>query len=130
MPWGCTMWKPAFLCLALATAIVTPMEHPDRASLGGRVTDQAGAPVRGATVSATNTFTQDTVVARTDNEGLYGWKGLRQGRYSLFVSADGYGCLWMFDICLYRGEHTELNLTLRRSRDKQAGNCVSSQRSR
>jgi hypothetical protein len=87
-------------------------DHPDDASLGGRVTDENLVPIASATISARNVFSGEVEYARSDATGLYKFTGLRQGRYSVFAEAEGYGCRWVFNVFLFRGKSTELDLIL------------------
>jgi Carboxypeptidase regulatory-like domain len=95
------------LMLALART-----DHADDASLGGRVTDENLVAIASATISARNVFSGEVEYARSDANGLYKLTGLRQGRYSVFAEAEGYGCRWVFNVFLFRGKHTELDLIL------------------
>jgi hypothetical protein len=101
--------------LSMGTVFVLALariDHPDDASLGGRVTDENLVPIASATISARNVFSGEVEYARSDANGLYKFTGLRQGRYSVFVEAEGYGCRWVFNVFLFRGKHTQLNLVL------------------
>lgn len=100
----------AVLLLAFAR-----IDHPDAASLGGRITDENRVAIPLATISARNVFSDDVEYARSDSQGSYEFIGLRQGRYSVFASAEGYGCAWAFNVFLYREKRTQLDLMLRAS---------------
>jgi hypothetical protein len=60
------------------------------ASLTGQVTDNSGAVVPGATVTATNTDTSLAQTATTNGEGIYLIAPLPPGRYKLAVEARGF----------------------------------------
>jgi hypothetical protein len=105
--------------LSIGTMLVLALariDHPDDASLGGRVTDGNLVPIPSATISARSVFSGEVEYSRSDATGLYKFTGLRQGRYSVFAEAEGYGRRWVFNIFLFRGEHTELELVLTRCR--------------
>ena len=101
----------AVLVLTLAR-----IDHPGDASLGGRVTDENLVPIASATISARNVFSDEVEYARSDANGFYKFIGLKQGRYSVFVEAKGYGSKRVFDVFLFRGEHTQLDFVLTTSR--------------
>jgi hypothetical protein len=56
----------------------------------GTVTDQSGAPIPGATVSATNTGTGSKIDAVTDGDGNFAFRNLLPGSYDLGVSLQGF----------------------------------------
>jgi len=56
----------------------------------GKVTDQKGAAVVGATVRVTDSETNQTFTATTDAQGHYKIEGLTTGTYTVVVSARGF----------------------------------------
>ena len=110
----------------VALLLILPRgDDADAASLGGRITDEDQRPIEGAQVSASNVFSREIEMVQSDAAGYYKLVPLRQGRYSVFVKADGHGCTWVFNILLFRGQHTQLDIVLRRSQKKdQAGDCT------
>ena len=60
------------------------------AEITGTITDEAGAPVPGATVTVTNTATgrQRAVISTTD--GIYATSGLAPGEYITEVTLTGF----------------------------------------
>ena len=56
----------------------------------GTVNDQSGAPVPGATVTATNTGTGHKVDAVTDGDGNYAFRNLQPGTYDLAIHMSGF----------------------------------------
>jgi Carboxypeptidase regulatory-like domain/TonB dependent receptor len=58
--------------------------------LQGTVTDQNGAIVAGATVTLTNTATNSSSTATTNDAGLYRFNGLPQGTYTVAVTQSGF----------------------------------------
>src|SRR6185369_6032008 len=60
------------------------------ASLTGIITDQAGAVIPGATVTATNKATNLSRSATTNDEGLYVISNLPVGKYIVKVGASGF----------------------------------------
>jgi len=98
---------------------------PDAASLGGRVTDQNTTPIEAARISARNKFSGEVEIVESDAAGLYKIDRLQQGRYSVFAHAEGYGCAWVLNVFLCRGEYTNLDLVLTRSGKKvPSANCL------
>jgi hypothetical protein len=118
------------LATVLILFILPRIDDPDAASLGGRVSDENQKAINGVTVSATNVFSQKVDVVRSDAAGLYQFGPLRQGRYSVFAKAEGHACTWVFNVFLFRGQHTSLDITLRGSqKGVRAGDCTEAVRS-
>lgn len=92
---------------------------PDAASLGGRVTDENNVPIPGARISVRDSFSEEFHIVKTDSEGIYKVEALRQGRYSVFAQAESYGCKWVFNVLVFRGQHTNLDLVLTDARRKR-----------
>lgn len=91
---------------AIATAQVTT------ATIYGSITDQAGAPIVGATVTATMEATA-TSVATTSNElGEFTFTFLPVGRYRLTISAQGFKEQSQPGIELVAGQRQRLTYTL------------------
>lgn len=59
-------------------------------SLTGQVTDPSGAAIPGATVNLTNVGTNYVQTAVTDASGIYQFKLVPPGNYSLSISANGF----------------------------------------
>jgi len=113
------------LATVLVLLILPRIDDPDAASLGGRITDENLRAIDGATVSATNVFSREVEVAQSDAAGFYKLGPMRQGRYSVFAKAEGHGCTWVFNVVLFRGQHTQLDLTLRGAQKKvRTGDCT------
>jgi hypothetical protein len=124
------MVKVFGLTAALLVLLLPRIDDSDLASMGGQVTDENQRPIARATVSATNVFSQDVQVAQSDATAFYRLTALRQGRYSVFAKAEGHGCTWVFNVLLFRGQHTHLDLKLRRSqKEVRAGDCTEAVRS-
>ena len=113
------------LATVLVLLILPRIDDPDAASLGGRITDENLRAIAGATVSATNVFSREVEVAQSDAAGFYKLGPMRQGRYSVFAKAEGHGCTWVFNVVLFRGQRTQLDLTLHGSQKKvRTGDCT------
>jgi len=119
------------LATVLVLLILPRIDDPEEASLGGSITDENLRAIDGATVSATNVFSREVEVAQSDATGYYKLGPMRQGRYSVFAKAEGHGCTWVFNVFLFRGQHTQLDLTLRGSQKKvRTGDCTEALRSK
>lgn len=80
---------PTLILCVLASAL-TCLGQESRATLTGRVSDQNGAAIPGATISITSQQTQLTETATTSNEGNYTVPFLLPGRYTVKVEAQGF----------------------------------------
>ena len=74
--------------IAVACA-TSAMAQSTTGSIGGTVTDASGAPVAGATVTATNEGTNSQASAVTSADGDYVLDGLRPAPYTIRVDAGG-----------------------------------------
>jgi outer membrane receptor protein involved in Fe transport len=84
----------ALVCVTLACARpVAAQQSVDYASVSGRVTDQQGAVVPGARVSARQTQTNVTTETVTDSSGRFRFPYLKVGRYELKVRLQGFADL-------------------------------------
>ena len=80
-----SLWLITFLSLSSLLA------HAQfRASLRGTVTDQQGAAVSGATVTLTNTATNQKFVSASDANGIYQFNALGPAPYSLTAEHAGF----------------------------------------
>ena len=77
-----------FAVVVLATPLFNTLAAGGR--IEGKVTDPKGAAVAGATVTVTNSTTNQKFTARTDTEGRYKIENLPAGVYALVVSAPGF----------------------------------------
>jgi outer membrane receptor protein involved in Fe transport len=76
--------------VCLTAAIAHAQQTVTSATLTGRVEDLRGSLVSGATVTATNTETNQRFTAITDPEGQFRFPILRVGNYSLDITATGF----------------------------------------
>ncbi|HKP46440.1 MAG TPA: carboxypeptidase regulatory-like domain-containing protein, partial [Pyrinomonadaceae bacterium] len=63
------------------------------ATLTGRVLDASGAPVNGASLTASNVETNQKQAATTDGDGRYRFPYLQVGSYNLIIEAQGFSPL-------------------------------------
>ncbi len=82
------------------------------AGLSGRVTDQSGATVSGATVTATNLDTGITRTVVTDSSGRYELVALPIGRYEVRAKKEGFAEQIRTGILLVVGEDANADLRL------------------
>ena len=114
------MFLFAVLCtLFIATAgfllSSAPAWAQTGANLSGMVTDQTGAPITGAAVSATNV---DTAMARnttTDHSGRYQFQALPVGNYEIRVSKGGFGEQLRSGIVLAASQDATADIRMQRS---------------
>ena len=85
------------------------------ANLSGRVTDQTGAAVTGASVTATNTDPNMTRTTKTDQSGRYQFVALPVGNYRIRVSKSGFGEQLRSDIVLAAGQDATADIGMQRS---------------
>ncbi len=96
------------LSSALAVALETS------SAVRGVVTDQAGNPLSGATVTIRNETTSLTRVAETDADGEFSVRNLQVGdNYSIEASRTGYDAESVTGVVLALGEVTALGFALR-----------------
>src|SRR6266567_830039 len=83
-------WFSAILAACFATRIASAQETINYASMSGRVTDETGAVIEGADVTARQPDTNLTSATRTDREGRFRFPYLRIGRYEITVHQQGF----------------------------------------
>src|SRR5438445_9013944 len=81
-------------------------------AIGGVVTDQSGAMVPGASVTAHNLGTSGTATVTTDGSGRYIVGHLQPGTYSLEISAKGFAGFKATSITVEVGRVTFIDATL------------------
>ena len=86
--------KPALVLALLAIALLLTgakaVAQTTAVTLEGKVTDEQGSPLPGATVAAKNIDTGYTKSATTKEDGRYILSGLQAGRYECEVSIPGF----------------------------------------
>jgi len=78
----------------------------------GIVHDQAGAPVRGVTITATNVATNRRSVVASSREGVYTEPSLPPGEYRIDVELTGFKPIRQEGVILSTGEKVRLDFTL------------------
>jgi hypothetical protein len=75
----------------LALTVATLAQSLDTVTFSGKITDSQGAPVVGATVTATLVETGEGHSATTNDDGLYKIINLRPGNYKVTATNSGFG---------------------------------------
>lgn len=101
------------VALCAVTEPVTYAQDLDNVSISGRVTDQNGAIIPGATVTArfVETGAERSVVA--DDEGRYRIIELEAGEYTLRISSSGFATEEKTNLVTVAGQNVQLDLALR-----------------
>ncbi len=99
------------LCLLLLRSF--PVRAQVSAALSGRVTDQTGAAVTGATVTAKDTETGITRATVSDAQGRYELPDLPVGRYQVAAEKSGFAEAIRSGILLVVGEDATADLSLK-----------------
>src|ERR1051326_2117181 len=93
----------AFSLLLLVTSAVVAMAQCS-ATLTGTVTDQTGAVVAGANVTATNIATNVGTTTQTTDSGLYRFPTLPGGAYNVAINATGFKSAQVENVILTVGQ--------------------------
>ncbi|MFL6284859.1 MAG: carboxypeptidase-like regulatory domain-containing protein, partial [Pyrinomonadaceae bacterium] len=101
----------AALCLFAATA--ARGQDLDDVSFAGTVSDQNGAALTGAKVTATLVSTKSVRAASTDAEGRYRLVELQPGAYTLRVEAAGFATEARADVQTIAGQSVRLDFKLK-----------------
>jgi hypothetical protein len=100
------------LVAGISLLFILPRTEPNTATVSGYVTDENKRPISGAAVSIRNVFSGQVDETKSDLTGAYNLTGIKQGRYSAFAKAEGYGSIWVFNIILTSGAHRQLDFVL------------------
>jgi hypothetical protein len=96
-----------------AAGVCARAQDLDDATVAGRVADQNGAAVRGATVTATLATTGAARSVKTDAEGRYRLIELAPGTYSLRAESEGFAAEERAGLPALAGQTLRLDFTLR-----------------
>ena len=108
--------KRLFLILLLCTATVSAQQNTG--GLKGRVSDEFGGVIVGATVTATDAY-RVTKTATTNNEGAFNLAGLAPGKYTVRVSAQGFGTFENTEADVAAGRAEQMDVTLKVTIEQQ-----------
>src|SRR5882672_7149058 len=98
--------------LKLAPQTYEPTEGGVAGTISGTITDQNGATVNGASVTITNTATNQSFTATTASDGTYRSPTLSPGNYSVSVNAPGFKQYLVRDLIVGNTQPAYVNLTL------------------
>src|SRR2546421_13082890 len=103
------------LVLASFSVIVSPMvaQDLDNVTIAGRVTDQNGAVIPSATVTATLVKTKVERTVVTDGDGRYKLIQLEPGVYSINASFTNFATEEKTDLTTVAGQNVKLDFTLK-----------------
>jgi hypothetical protein len=97
------------LAIVLVAACVVAQTSPG--TLRGRITDPSGAVIPKATVTATSADGR-SIEAITNNQGVYEFKGLAPGSYTVTAIATGFATDQEADVKVSAGQAQELDIGL------------------
>jgi hypothetical protein len=102
------------VCLLVAVPLAEPAsaQDLDNVTLTGRVLDQNGAIIPGATIEATLIATGATRTTVTDDQGRYRIIQLEPGIYNLKASFAGFAVQEKKELTFIAGKNVQLDLTL------------------
>lgn len=103
------LWMLVVACLWMAT----PALAQSAASLTGVITDATGATVSGATVVLVNVGTNAEMNTQTDATGVYWFKLVTPGSYTLNISSPGFASYKQNGIMLHVSQQASLDVHLR-----------------
>jgi outer membrane receptor protein involved in Fe transport len=104
----------ALAIVAIAAVLAAPPASAQSlyGAIVGTVDDQSGAPVPGATVTATHEGTGHKVAAITDKEGNYSFRNLLPGTYDLAITMSGFRDLRQTGVRVSAGNPIRMDLKL------------------
>ena len=78
------------VCVAVASRVATPLGAQTLGEITGVVSDSSGAVIVGAKVTATNTATNASRTAVSNDAGVYSVPAMQPGSYTLKVEMAGF----------------------------------------
>ncbi|MBX3298181.1 MAG: TonB-dependent receptor [Acidobacteria bacterium] len=85
----------------------------DNVAISGRLTDPNGLAIAGATVTVTETATQATRTATTNDDGRYAFLNLRPGTYKVTAVAPGFGVQERKEFPTLSGERFQVDFKMK-----------------
>ncbi len=103
----------AVIFLSLQLCAQTPVTPAATGALRGQVTDPSGAAIANASVIMTPAAVSSSpITAQTNGQGLYEFKGLAPGQYSLTVVAQGFAVYQNDKIVITTDQPLRLNIAM------------------
>ena len=110
--WNCIAVLSFVLGALLAIGPLRAQTTDATGSLRGQVTDPSGAAVTSATMLLT-TPSGDSVDTTTNKEGIYEFKNLVPGKYSVKAVAQGFGLFTVPSVQITGGQQQKLNFAMK-----------------
>ncbi|MGH9857752.1 MAG: carboxypeptidase-like regulatory domain-containing protein, partial [Acidobacteriota bacterium] len=102
-----------FIVVCLCFASTAVFAQRTGGSVQGFITDDSGAPVPGATITAVQTATGITRTATSDSSGFYRINELPVGPYEFTVALSGLATQVRSGVNILVGQEASLNFTLK-----------------
>ncbi len=107
------MLRSAAIIAAVACALAMDAQTPDTATINGKVTDSAKAPVAGVQIAVRNSQTSLQRTAQTDASGAYSIPGLPvTGSYEITAAKQGFADAKLANVTLEGGSTANIDLQL------------------
>jgi hypothetical protein len=114
-----SIFSKVSLACAILFVCTSLFSQENRGSIQGLVSDQQGAAVPGATITATNTATGVVTTTKTDSSGNYGIPFLPPGSYRVSVEAASFATSVNSNVVLAAAQTQRLDFALQISQMKQ-----------
>jgi Carboxypeptidase regulatory-like domain/TonB-dependent Receptor Plug Domain len=108
-----SIWLLSSLALLLLAPSISLAQDLDNVTISGRVMDQNGAIIPGATVTAVLVKTSVERSVTANDEGRYKLIQLDPGEYTLRVSSSGFSTEEKTNLVTIAGQNVQLDFTLR-----------------
>src|SRR5438477_3188293 len=111
----CSQKLILLLVMASFSVIVSPLvaQDLDKVTIAGRVTDQSGAVIPGATITATLVKIRVERTVVTDDDGRYKLIQLEPGVYSIKAAFTNFASEEKTDLTTVAGQNVQLDFTLK-----------------
>ncbi|HEX8558562.1 MAG TPA: carboxypeptidase regulatory-like domain-containing protein [Pyrinomonadaceae bacterium] len=100
------------LALALFVPFVNVAAQTSRGTVSGVVTDPAGAVIRGASVTLTNTQTNVSRQTTANDEGFYRFDAVELGTYTVVIGSPGFGELTKANVVVNANQNSQIDAQL------------------
>src|SRR5216117_3385505 len=100
------------LTIAILTLASLASAQESRGTIVGRITDQSGAVIAGAEVSATNLATNVTAASKSNEQGNFVLPYLLSGDYTVHASLAGFKKFVREGLQMRIGDTVELNIQM------------------